>query len=223
MDRQHHRRRGALGEAQIGGNEPRLPVMRMHDIGLPAGKQPAGQLGPDPGQTREPLSVVGPIHSAGVHIGIARTAEEMRRIDRQDAGAVHAGGEQCRRAAEEIGDRLHRLGRWQRRQHRRIPRQQRGDDHILLRQRAGQRARDIGQSPRLDERKELGGDGQDLQLAHRSSASIIGCVMRQMPEAERRNRLASSSGSWPTTRPSGMFTAASTMTLVRCTLRAMLA
>ncbi len=44
--------------------------------------------------------------------------------------------------------------------------------------------------------------------------SIIGWVIRQMPPSLRRKRSASSSGSSPTTSPSGMVTAASITTLV---------
>ena len=40
------------------------------------------------------------------------------------------------------------------------------------------------------------------------SLSIIGWVIRQMPLSVRRKRLASSSGSSPTTRPSGISHAA---------------
>lgn len=51
------------------------------------------------------------------------------------------------------------------------------------------------------------------------SLSIIVCVIRQTPFSVRRKRFASSSGSSPTTRPSGMTTRLSMTTLRRIECR----
>ena len=76
----------------------------------------------------------------------------------------------------------------------------------------GQRAAEIFHvhpGPAVDVGRVFLGEQRDL---HRSSASIIGWVTRQTPRSVRRNRLASNSGSSPTTRPSGMRTPRSTTT-----------
>ena len=64
--------------------------------------------------------------------------------------------------------------------------------------------RDIGKATRLDDRIDFRGDRKNAKRHHAFSLSIIGCVMRQMPSGVIRNRFASSSGSSPTTKPSGI-------------------
>ena len=70
-------------------------------------------------------------------------------------------------------------------------------------QRDRQSARHVGQATCLDQRKDLGRDGQNRDRRHPRSPSIIDGVIRQMPFSERLNRRASSSASSPTTRPGG--------------------
>ncbi len=100
-----------------------------------------------------------------------------------------------------------------------IGRDQRPHVDVLAHQRAGQGAGDVGKAPRLDEREDLRGDRQNLQAAHRLSFSIIGPVMSVTPLSVRRKRLASSTGSSPTTRPSGIVTSLSITTLLSRTCR----
>src|SRR5260221_9953457 len=71
-------------------------------------------------------------------------------------------------------------------------------------QRGWERADDVGKAARLDHRVDFRGDRKDTNGRHSFSLSIIGCVMRQMPCGVIRNRFASSSGSSPTTKPSGI-------------------
>ena len=81
-------------------------------------------------------------------------------------------------------------------------------------ERARERADDVGEAPRLHQRKALRGDHQNFHRQQPQSLSIISCVMRQTPSSVRRKRRASSSGSSPTTSLSGMTTPRSTTTRV---------
>ena len=77
---------------------------------------------------------------------------------------------------------------------------------VVRSQHGRERADDVGKPPRLDDRIDFGGDRKNAKRRHASSLSIIDCVMRVMPRGVVRNRFASSSGSSPTTRPSGIRT-----------------
>ena len=117
--------------------------------------------------------------------------------------------------AEEVPPAMLNVCRRQLVHHGRIAGQERADLDAEWRERAGQGAGDIGEAAGLDQRKDFRRDRQDAQAAHAASAVsrlIMGVVMRQMPLSVRRKRRASSSGSSPTTRPSGMCTPRSTTT-----------
>ena len=87
-----------------------------------------------------------------------------------------------------------------------IARNERAHRYALACQRGRQCADHIGQAAGLDQRIDLGGDCENAQRLHLPNRSIIGCVIRQMPRAVRRKRLASSTGSSPTTSPAGICT-----------------
>src|SRR5262249_13197759 len=92
---------------------------------------------------------------------------------------------------------------------------QRGHRDPELAQRRGQAGGHISQASGLHERIKLGNDRENFHV----SLSIIGCVIRQTPLSVRRKRLASSSGSSPTTSPEGMRTPRAMMPWLRRTER----
>src|SRR5215471_8686349 len=104
--------------------------------------------------------------------------------------------------------------------HGRVARQERLDLDAEWRERAWQSPDHVGEAAGLDQRKGLRRDRQDAQIAHAVSAAsrlIMGMVMRQMPLSVRRNLCASSTGSSPTTRPSGICTPRSMTTFFKRT------
>jgi hypothetical protein len=102
---------------------------------------------------------------------------------------------------------------------RRVARDEGPNLDVLAGKRSRQRADDIGKPPCLYEREDLRRDGENFQFTHCASLSIMGLVIKVTPLSVRRNRLASSSGSSPTTRPSGMRTSLSMIALESRTLR----
>ena len=176
----------------------------------------------NPSQRREPARIVGPVEPVGAEIRVARPVEEMRGVDREQVESGRLAGEDARRPAEEIGVVARRRSVGELGGDRRVGGDERPHLDAFACERAGQRAGDIGKPPGLDEREDLRGDGEDFQLAHCASLSIIGWVIRVTPLSVRRNRLASSSGSSPTTRPSGMLTSLSMTALTSRTLRPIL-
>ena len=184
----------------------------MHDIRLQRADQAEAEIGGDPGDRREADGIVVPVAAVGADIGIAGALIKIRRFQHQEIEAPGAALQKPRIATEEAVEDVHRLRALERGEHGRIARHQRRDMDALGRQRGRERADDIGEPSGLDQRIDLGGDGEDVERAH-LRASSIGWVIRQMPFSVRRKRLASKSGSSPTTRPSGICTRESTTTL----------
>lgn len=133
--------------------------------------------------------------------------------------APGAAREDARTPAEEFFIGKHRLRTLERRPDRRVAGNERTHPDAEGAHRRRQRARDIGEAARLDERIDLRGDAEDRDHAAFVSLSIIGWVIRQMPLSVRRKRRSSSCGSSPTTRPSGIRTPRSTTTFFRCAPR----
>ena len=143
----------------------------------------------------------------------------MRRVEHQQIEPGAARGEQARRPAVQPREVVDGLGAAQRVDHRRVAGDQRVGVDAVARQRRGQRADDIREAAGLDQRIDLGRDRKDAQALHFGRRSIIGCVMRHTPRSVRRKRAASTSGSSPTTSPSGIFTPESTITSVSLACR----
>ena len=204
---------------QIGRRQRRLPVMGVHDIGRKARRRALADIRADPRQRRKTQRVVGPIETVRTQIRIARPREKMRRVEHEQLESARRGGQQRRRPAEQPIIAADGLAAVEFGEQRGVAGRQRDRRDIFARQRARQGAHDVGEAARLDQRKDFRGDGENLQLRHGASLSNIGWVIRQMPSSVRRNRLASSSGSSPTTRPSGMTTPRSTTTFESWTFR----
>src|SRR6185369_2299785 len=156
--------------------------------------------------------VVPPSFAARPVIGISRPGIEMRRIEDEEIETGGAAGQQPPGAAEEQREIIDLLRGLERAHDRGIAGDQRAHPQILAHQRGGEGADDIGEPPGLDQGKDLGGDGENLESAHPARRSIMLWVMRQMPRSLRRKRFASSSGSSPTMSPAGIFTPRSMIT-----------
>ena len=208
-----------VGVVQIGGRERRLPVVRVNDLRPVVVDRAEADVRADPRKRREPAGVVGPVQSVGTKVGIARPVVEMRRVDGEQVEAGRVTGKDSRRAAEQIGVIVRRLSVGELGHHRRVGGNDGPDLNPFAGERRGQRADDVGEPASLDERENLRGDGENFQLAHCASLSIMGWVIKVTPLSVRRNRLASSSGSSPTTRPSGIRTSLSMMALTSRALR----
>ena len=211
--------RDRVGIVEVGGRERRLPVMRVNDLRPERVDHPKADVRADTRERRKPLRIVGPVEPIGPKVWVARPVVEMGRIDREQVQTGRLAGEDPRGSTEQIvismrGLRVDELGHY-----RRIARDERSDLDVFAGERGGQRARDVGKTPGLDKREDLRGDGENFQSAHCTSLSIIGLVIKVTPLSVRRNRLASSSGSSPTTRPSGIRTSLSMMALESRTLR----
>ena len=202
--------------AEIGGQQPGLPVVGVDDVRLPVGDRALGDGGAGLAQGCESLGVVGPVVAGGGGVGSAVAVEQMRRIQAQHRQAFRRARPDAGRAAHEIGEAVDGFRLFQRRQHRAVAGDQRSDRDPVPGQRRGQGAHDVRQPAGLDQREHLGRDGENV---HYLSASIIGCVIRQMPRSVRRKRAASSTGSSPTTSPSGMQTPRSITTFFNCAFR----
>ncbi len=200
-----------------GGDEPGLPIVRVDDVRRVLGDRAARDRDRALGQCREPQPVVRPLPAVGAEVGIAGPCEQMGRVENEEVDAGRMRAEHSRRSAVQCVERVDGLGPVQRIDDRRIARNQRAHRDALARERHRQRADDVRETAGLDERVDLGRNREDvhspLHVAAVASRSIIGCVMRQTPSGVRRKRAASSSGSSPTTSPSGIFTSASMITL----------
>ncbi len=209
----------APGEPQIGRNEARLPIVRVQDIRLECADRSKSDVGADPREGREATRIVRPVGSVWAKVRIAGAVEEMRRIQREDIEPRGPSGEDARRRAKEVRIFVSDIGIAKLVLDRGIGWDQRPHVDVLAHDRARESAGYVGEAPGLDERKHLRRDRQNLNGAHRVSFSIIGPVIRVTPLSVRRKRLASSAGSSPTTRPSGIFTSLSITTLLRRTCR----
>ena len=202
-------------EAEIDRSQRGLPIVRMYDVERIAARSATTNLGRRISEGAKALGVVAPIRAMRILIWTAGTSIEVRRVQDQQREPGRLGRDQCRRSAEQILPAVHDLGAGQPIHDLRITWQQGGDGDAERRQREGQRTGDIREAAGLDQREDFGRDRQDAQIAHaarRWRLLIIWVVIRQMPFSVRRKRRASSSGSSPTTRPSGMCTPRSTTT-----------
>lgn len=212
MDGEHRRRAQRRVLRDVGRGQAGVPVVRMDDVGDPLRVQPAsGEVGGDPAEQRETAVVVGPVVTVGPDVGIAGAPVEEGGVDHIGhatvAGQV-AAAQRHQRGAEkgaQRGDQAQALHALQ-------------DLHVAGKHDAGvdadagqcgrQRADHVGEAAGLDERQDLGGDLEDAQRLRSfhalSSRASIWRVTRVTPFWVRRKRRASSAGSSPITRPSGM-------------------
>src|SRR5580700_5869522 len=146
----------------------------------------------------------------------------MRRIEHEQIEARARAAEQPRIPAIEIrqvqnflrsAQRLHDIG---------VSRNERTRLDRFRLQGDRQRSRHVGEAAGFNKGKDLRGNAKDTNRIHAFNPSIIGCVIRQMPCAVTRKRFASSSGSSPTTSPSGIRTPRSITTFFSRALRATL-
>ena len=79
-------RRGLAAEAQIGGGQPGLPIVQMHDFWREIGHKALGERRGDLRQGGEALGVVGVIQAVQPEVGAARPQVEMRRIEDEKRG-----------------------------------------------------------------------------------------------------------------------------------------
>ena len=183
--------------------------MRMDDLRLEPVDCAAADVGGDACKRGKAARVVRPIQPVWTKVGVSWPVIEMRRVDCEQGETGRLAGEDARRPAEQIVVFARRLSVGELGQDRRVAGEKRSDLDAFPRQRAGQRAGHVCEPSGLYEREDLRGDRENFQLAHCASLSIIGWVIKVTPLSVRRNRLASSSGSSPTTRPSGMRTSLS--------------
>ena len=200
---------------QIGWREPGLPIMGMHHVGHEGRNEAVADIGRDARQRGEPHAIVRPVDAVGRHVGVARPCVEMRHVEHEQIEAVMRGGEQTPWSAEIIRPAPDFVGSRQHPHHVGIARHQRAHLDAMRLQRDRQRARDIGEAAGLDDGIDFGGDREDANRRHVLSLSSIGWVMSEMPCSVVRKRLASNSGSSPTTSPSGISTPRSITTFFK--------
>src|SRR5580693_4175456 len=133
------------------------------------------------GKRRKAASVVGPVESVRAKVRIARPVIEVRRVYGEQVEVGRLAGEDARGPSEQLGVFVRGLSVGELGHHRRVSGNKGSDLDPFARERRGQRADDIGEPPRLDEREDLRGDGENLQLAHRASLSIMGWVIKVTP------------------------------------------
>ena len=100
VDRHHRRPRHAV-EAQVGGREARLPVVRVHEIGQELRHHPHGDVGRGAAERAEAAPVVRVVGAARVAIGTAGAVVERRAVDDDELEPLDLGGEEPRRHAEQ--------------------------------------------------------------------------------------------------------------------------
>ena len=165
VDRHHRRPRHAV-EAQVGGREARLPVVRVHEIGQELRHHPHGDVGGGAAERAEAAPVVRVVGAARVAIGAAGTVVERRAVDDDELEPLDLGGEEPRGHAEQRRIVIDDAGVPELRHHRRIAGDERAHLDAAPRQRRRQRAGDVGQPAGLDQRIDLGGDREDPHQAH---------------------------------------------------------
>ncbi len=183
-----------------------LPVVAMHDLWHP----PLDPLGADhgrgAGEGGEAFGVVIPVATVAIEVGSGIAVEEMRRVQRvEHLVAERAAIDPCE-ASEEVVPFRHLAAPADRLHHRAIAGHEGAHLDALCRQCPRQGAGHVGQPPGLDQRHAFRGDGQHTGHFSASLRSSIRWVMSVTPPGLTRNHRASSSGSSPTTSPSGMCT-----------------
>ena len=209
MDGEHGGGAGGVGEGEVGGGETGLPVVAVDQVGPPVADAAEADVGGDPREQAVAAVIVRPVAAVRAEIGVAGAGVEVRRIQDQEVEAGGAAGQEPHRPAHGFGevDRTAALA-FQPGEDGGVARHQRAHLDAERRQRTRQGAGDVGEAAGLDQREELGGDRQDAHGRQPPSRSIIGWVIRTVPLSVRRKRLASSSGSSPTTSFSGILHAA---------------
>ena len=220
MDRDHGCRARAAIIGEIGGGQPRLPIMPVHNAGPKLRTFPQREASRDLAKRSEPEGIIRPIKPIRSHIGATRTREEMRSIEHEKVEPSGVCTQHLGATTEKVRLDQHGLGSVDLAHHCRISRNERHHRDTFGGKRPSKRAGNIGKAPGLDQRIDFRNDREDRDLAHAPSLSIICWVMRTIPSPVRRNRLASASISSPTTRPSGIFTPRSITTLVSRAARA---
>ena len=94
-----HRRRPAT---QVGGRQPRLPIMSVHQSRPVIRHQPLADLGGGLGEGAEAKRIVLPIEPGVVDVRIALAPIKMRRVEDEELELAGASFEQPRRAAMQI-------------------------------------------------------------------------------------------------------------------------
>jgi hypothetical protein len=150
---------------QVRGRETRLPIVCVHDIR----NERAGPALPDvrrrARERREAQRIVGEAPPVGTRIGVSRPCVQVRRIEDEKIEPACAGGAQPRPASEQRRVFVNDTGVADRRHHRGVAWQHRAHHDLLARERYRKRADDVGETARLDQRKRLGRDRQDVQGA----------------------------------------------------------
>ena len=155
------------GIMKIGGRKRRLPVVRVHDVRLKARDCAAPDVGADPRERGEALRIVRPVAGRPGRDRDCRAASiEMRSVEREQIETRRLAGEHARRSSEQIVVLVRRRGVGELGLDRRISRDERPHFDAFALERAGQRPSDVGEPAGLDQRKDLRGDGENLQLAH---------------------------------------------------------
>ena len=155
--------------------------------------------------------VVGPVDAGRIDVGVALAAVKEGRIDDVggDAGGIETapverddGGTEGRPEGDDGSGIAQAI------ENCRMSRQQQADVDLPGGECRRQRRNHIGEAAGLDQRIDLGGkvkDAHSFPVAYAcSSRSSICRVISVTPFSVRRKRRASSSGSSPTTRPSGI-------------------
>ena len=136
--------------------------MHMDKIRNPAVDQPHRDFGGGERQAGEAAKIIRVIEAVAVKIGAARPVEERGRIEDQKVETGMACFQHGGRVAEQAVEPADAAGFTELGHHGGIAGHQRAHADAQGGERAGERARDIGEAAGLDQRKDLGGDRKDL-------------------------------------------------------------
>ena len=136
---------------KIRRGQPRLPVMRMQDIGFPVRQPFAGDPGGDPGQGRKPDGIVG-MFALQRRIRPTVAVKEVRRVQKQHRHARDGPRQHPPRPAPQVALFPDHRPACRLRLQRAVARQQHPHVPACDGQRRRQRAHDVGQPSGLDQR-----------------------------------------------------------------------
>ena len=174
VDGDRRARAWSVGIVKIGGSERGLPVVRVDDFRPVPVDRAAPDVGGDASQRGEAARIVRPIEPVRAKVGVAWPVEEMRRVDGEQVETGRLSGDDAGRRAEEMVVVASRRSVGELGQDRRVGGHERSDLDAFTRQHAGQRADHVREPPGLHQREDLRGDGENFQIAHCVSLSIIG-------------------------------------------------
>ena len=161
----HRARARAIGIVQIGGSERRLPVMRVDDLRQEAADRAEPDVGADASERGEAARVVRPIEPVGAEVGIAGPGVEMRRVEHEQVEPRGPAGEDAGRRRRT--DRCSRATVGSAGELGQDRRDSRGPACCIATpsraSAAGSAPATSASPPVLIERKDLRGDGEDLQ------------------------------------------------------------